>query len=220
MERNPSMDRKLRQISEEIKVPVGQLRRGLSNEGKRILGAALNGDDESAADTGGAGRSVQEAAFPAAPSTFTDAENSEGKDTFRAGDIVLAPWWEDSCFYPAEILRLVHSRGQEMARVRFEGYDEYETVAVADLRKTTQLRQPSFDRQHSLGNANDFGDFSAQDAPSVGAGGKMQKVETGKQRGGTGSNGRIYSSKHIRAQERLFANKSSKQVKKGPRSHK
>jgi hypothetical protein len=198
----------LRQLSYESGVSVPTLKRGLSNEGKKLVLKALSADSDSPTESKGKKDVNEKISDPKTGEIVTTVagekkENSEMRKVplIRVGDIVYAPY--EGEYYIAEVVNLLNNGTS--ARICFLEYDEYSERSLTEL--IPEQDNAKIDNISNKSDSNNYeqGDFSA--SMGVGRGGGGNRSDT------------VYSTKHVRVQQEAMTNSRRKAVKKGPVSN-
>ena len=143
------MSSSLRQLSNERAIPMVQLKRELSNEGKSLFRTSMldDGDDDDKDE----------------PIVASSTTTSSAKEEIRTGDFVLAPY--DGEDYIAEVIQI---RADGKAKIMFVDYDEYAERPLSSLSPHKYEGALYSAKDYSL---KDDDDFSASQRTGGGGGG-------------------------------------------------
>ena len=167
-----SMSSSLRQLSNERAIPMVQLRRELSNEGKSLFRTSMldDGDDDDKDE----------------PIVASSTTTSSAKEEIRTGDFVLAPY--DGEDYIAEVIQI---RADGTAKIMFVDYDEYAERPLSSLSPHKyEGALYSAAKDYSLTDDDDFSASQRTGGGGGGGGGSVYSAKHVRQQMAAASNGK------------------------------
>ena len=166
------MSSSLRQLSNERAIPMVQLRRELSNEGKSLFRTSMldDGDDDDKDE----------------PIVASSTTTSSAKEEIRTGDFVLAPY--DGEDYIAEVIQI---RADGTAKIMFVDYDEYAERPLSSLSPHKyEGALYSAAKDYSLTDDDDFSASQRTGGGGGGGGGSVYSAKHVRQQMAAASNGK------------------------------